>query len=46
VSENHRRARFYRLTAAGRKQLAEERQRWKRIAGAVELVLDFGQARG
>jgi PadR family transcriptional regulator, regulatory protein PadR len=42
VSENNRRARFYRLTARGRKQLATERENWKRITGAVALVLDFG----
>jgi transcriptional regulator len=41
VSENNRRARFYRLTAQGRKQLAVERENWKRITGAVGLVLEF-----
>jgi transcriptional regulator len=41
VSENNRRARFYRLTARGRKQLAAERENWTRIAGAVALVLEF-----
>jgi transcriptional regulator len=45
VSENNRRARFYRLTAAGRKQLAAEREKWKKITGAVALVVEFGQAR-
>jgi PadR family transcriptional regulator PadR len=44
VSENNRRARFYRLTAAGRKQLAAERENWQRVTGAVALVLDFGKA--
>ncbi|MGA2050776.1 MAG: PadR family transcriptional regulator [Terracidiphilus sp.] len=44
MSENNRRARFYRLTAMGRKQLAEERENWQRIAGAVGLVLGFGEA--
>ena len=39
VSENNRRARFYRLTARGRKQLTAERERWARITGAVALVL-------
>ena len=43
VSENNRRARFYRLTAAGRKQLAAEREKWKKITGAVALVLEFGK---
>lgn len=42
VSENNRRARYYQLTAAGRKQLAAERDNWKRITGAVGLVLSYG----
>ena len=41
VSENNRRARFYRLTARGRQQMAAERERWTRITGAVSLVLEF-----
>ncbi len=41
LSENKRRARFYRLTALGRKQLAAERENWRMITGAVALVLDF-----
>jgi transcriptional regulator len=45
VSENNRRARFYRLTARGRKQLAAERENWKKITGAVALVLEFQAAR-
>ena len=43
-SENNRRARFYRLTTAGRKQLRAERERWQKITQAVELVLNFGQS--
>ncbi len=43
-SENNRRARFYRLTALGRKQLAAERENWHKITNAVALVLDFGKA--
>src|SRR5215831_5868181 len=39
VSDNNRRARFYELTAAGRKQLAKEASEWRRIADAVALVL-------
>lgn len=39
VSENNRRARFYRLTAAGRRQLDAERAAWERYAGAVRQVL-------
>jgi transcriptional regulator len=43
VSGNNRRARFYRLTSSGRKQLAAERENWARVTGAVALVLDFGK---
>jgi len=41
VSDNNRRARYYTLTAAGRKQLAAERQEFERVVGAIRLVLDF-----
>ena len=44
ASENNRRARFYRLTALGRKQLTAERENWQKITSAVALVLDFGKA--
>jgi PadR family transcriptional regulator PadR len=44
LSENNRRARFYRLTALGRKQLAAERENWRKITGAVGLVLGFEEA--
>jgi PadR family transcriptional regulator PadR len=39
VSENNRKAKFYRLTPTGRKQLVEERSNWDRISTAVNLVL-------
>lgn len=39
ISENNRKAKFYRLTAAGRRQLAAERSRWQRYTEAVHLVL-------
>jgi transcriptional regulator len=39
ASENNRRAKFYKLTAAGKKQLDTEWETWKRFSGAVELVL-------
>lgn len=42
ISDNNRRARFYSLTRAGRKQLAEERLKWKRVAGAIERLLETG----
>jgi len=38
-SDNNRRARFYELTAAGRAHLAAERQAWRRLSKAVELIL-------
>jgi PadR family transcriptional regulator, regulatory protein PadR len=40
TSENNRRARFYRLTAAGRKQLAVETASWRRFSAGVEFVLE------
>ena len=42
ISENNRRARYYRLTAAGKKQLAKEERSWEELTGAVALVLNFG----
>lgn len=39
ASENNRRAKFYRLTAAGRKRLAEQTEIWQRFAAAVALIL-------
>ena len=41
VSENNRRARYYTLTAAGRKHLAAERAEFDRVVEAMRLVLDF-----
>jgi PadR family transcriptional regulator PadR len=39
-TENNRRARYYRLTPAGRRELGEEIAKWKRFAGAIQLVLE------
>jgi len=39
ISENNRRAKFYRLTSTGRKQLAEEAARWGRLSAAVARVM-------
>jgi PadR family transcriptional regulator PadR len=39
ASENNRRAKFYQLTATGRKQLAAETETWKRFSGAVTSIL-------
>ncbi len=41
VSELGRRARFYRLTAAGRKQLARETEMWARLTAAIARVLEM-----
>ena len=39
VSETNRRARFYRLTAAGRRRLEQERADWERLSAAISLVM-------
>jgi len=39
VSDNNRKARFYTLTKTGRRQLAVETSRWRRLAGAIGRVL-------
>jgi PadR family transcriptional regulator, regulatory protein PadR len=39
TSENNRRAKYYALTAAGRKYLAEEREHWGRMTAAIARVL-------
>ena len=39
LSENNRKAKYYRLTAAGRKQLRAQSERWARYARAVSAVL-------
>ena len=39
ASENNRRAKFYELTRAGRRQLEAERDTWERFAGAVDAIL-------
>jgi transcriptional regulator len=39
VSDNNRRAKYYRLTEAGRRQLRTERESWKRLAGAMAAAL-------
>jgi transcriptional regulator len=40
ISENNRRAKFYRLTGAGRKQLAAESEHWSRMTSAIALIMD------
>jgi PadR family transcriptional regulator PadR len=46
VSANNRKARFYTLTAAGRKQLVKETSKWKRLARAIGLILESDAAEG
>jgi transcriptional regulator len=41
-SENNRRAKYYELTAAGRRQLEQELTSWNRLTGAISLVLEQG----
>ena len=41
ISETNRRAKYYSLTAAGRRQLAEEEKNWERLTAAVAKVLRF-----
>ena len=40
TSENNRRARYYNLTAAGRRQLVAEREEFARVVGAIQKVLE------
>ena len=40
ASDNNRRARFYSLTRAGKKQLETELANWQRISGAIALILE------
>ena len=39
VSENNRRAKYYRLTAAGRKRLAAEAEHWQRMTAAIGRIM-------
>lgn len=41
--ERNREYKYYRLTAAGRKQLLHEQSKWKRLAGAIGRLLSVGQ---
>jgi PadR family transcriptional regulator PadR len=42
LSETNRRAKFYRLNAAGKKRLQQQTESWNRLASAIELVLGTG----
>ncbi len=45
VSENNRKAKFYAITTAGRKQLAEEADNWQRIAGVIGRLLRLSEGK-
>jgi PadR family transcriptional regulator PadR len=46
TSENNRRAKFYRLTAKGRRQLVLETSKWDRLAGAIARILRPSEQEG
>src|SRR3954471_11382638 len=46
LSEKSKRARYYRSTAAGRKQLAAERSKWEALSRAITLVLNPAEQEG
>ena len=46
TSDNNRRAKFYRLTSAGRKQLQAESSRWEQLSGAIANVMRLGREEG
>ena len=46
TSENNRRAKYYRLTAAGRKQLIMETTKWERLSAAIGRILHPAQEEG
>jgi PadR family transcriptional regulator PadR len=43
TSDNNRRARFYSITAAGRRQLIAERQQWRLVSGIINRLLTAGE---
>jgi transcriptional regulator len=46
VSENNRRAKFYRLTAKGRRQLMVETSKWDKLVGAIARILRPAEQKG
>jgi hypothetical protein len=46
VSDTGRRARFYRLSRAGRRQLDRETAEWERLAGAISRVVRLEESQG
>lgn len=45
TSENNRKAKFYSISKAGKKQLAEEAKNWERVAGVIERLLELSPRR-
>jgi PadR family transcriptional regulator, regulatory protein PadR len=43
TTENNRRARYYAITQAGRRQLAVEHEAWQRLSGAIDLIMGLSQ---
>jgi len=46
VSEHNQRAKFYRLTLAGKKQLAAESERWNQLSAAIAALMNPGESEG
>jgi DNA-binding PadR family transcriptional regulator len=46
TSDNNRRAKFYSISRAGRKQLAAETQNWERVSGTISRLLQLSTRRG
>jgi PadR family transcriptional regulator PadR len=46
VSENNRKARFYTLTAKGRKELTQKTGQWRRVAAAITRILEPNEGEG
>jgi transcriptional regulator len=46
TSEHHQRARYYRLTAAGKKQLTSEHSRWDQMSAAIAGLMNRGESEG
>ena len=45
TSENNRKAKYYKLTAAGRKQLISQTSRWEQVVGAIGRILSLAESK-
>jgi PadR family transcriptional regulator, regulatory protein PadR len=45
ISENNRKAKFYAISKAGKKQLREEARNWERVSGVIERLLELSPKR-